>query len=131
MIPMNEPKLSGGEGLLSCAMMNAIPSPDTVELDVILMVKVVEKDAGHARIGYRNRTLPTSLVSFGRSGVMFRLPLPEFTDPQQIRLLPFSQLAESNDEKEKFCDSTKLGEVRWIKKIRTSINNILVRVHVS
>lgn len=92
------------------AMMNAIPSPDTVESIKILVVKVVEKDAGHAVRGYRYKTLPTSLVPFctcGSSGVMFRIPLAAFTDPQQIKLLPFSQLLESNNENEKLCDSTK------------------------
>lgn len=85
---MKEPELPFGEGLSSCAIIKAIPSPDTVELDVILIVKAVEKDAGHTIMGCRNKNLPTWVVSLGWSGVMFRLPLPELTEPQQIRLLP-------------------------------------------
>lgn len=112
-------------------MTNAIPSPENDEFDVILIVNVVEKDDGHTGTGNRKRTLPTSLVSFAPSGVMFRLPFLAFTDPKQIKLLPFSQLDESNDGKEKFCEPTKVGNARWIKKMRDGMfDNILMQVSV-
>ncbi|KAH1067321.1 hypothetical protein J1N35_032308 [Gossypium stocksii] len=122
MMPRYDPVLEGGELALSCTKMKAIPSPETLEFGKgeILMVKVVEKEAGQATTGWWNRTRPT--FSSGEvelllgSGVRLRYPLPAVTEPMQIKL-PFVQLLGSKDGKEKMCGSIREVEDAWSRKV--------------
>ena len=111
-IPIYEPKLSGGEGLSSCAITNAIPSPEMVKFVRILKTKVVENEAGHAVTGYLNRTRAIWFFCCGfccdSSGVRFNVPFVAVTDPKQINLLSLSsQIPGTNDWKEKLNDCTR------------------------
>lgn len=96
MIPRNEPSLSSGEGLVSGAKINVIPSPaPEFGYCEILMVKVLLIIAGHASTGHGYNTRPTlwcgtdgeevELLGKG-SDVRLRYPSYAFTAPVQIRL---------------------------------------------
>ena len=125
-MPRYDPMLEGGELLLSCAIMKAIPSPETLEFGKgeILTVKVVEMEAGQASTGWWNRTRPTCSsaepdkveFSFG-SGVRLRYPLPPVTEPMQIRL-PLLQLLESKEGKEKVSGSMTEVKEAWSRKVK-------------
>lgn len=124
-MPRYDPTLEGGELLLSCAIMKAIPSPETLEFGKgeILTVKVVEMEAGQASTGWWNRTRPTCSSTepetdellFG-SGVRLRYPLPPVTEPMQIRP-PLVQLLGWKEGKEKVRGSMTEVKEAWSRKV--------------
>lgn len=111
-IPRLEPQLFGGEGLLSGAKTNVMPSAESVVFGQrdILMVNVVLIIAGHAITGCLYKTRPTSFsgsvaeqydeLDWKGSDVRLKQPLYGVTAPVQIRL-PLLQLSWLNDENEK------------------------------